>query len=107
MIKAVEYTNPKYFGDVPFKIIDLLVAHGANVNYTCKNGDNAVKRAVRSLQVEGLKKLIQLGADIKGEKGKAVLEYARKLSETNYYKFEINEPKMKEIIKILETEVEN
>lgn len=105
LIKTVEYTDPKYFGDVPFKIIDLLVANGANVNFTCENSENAVKRAVRSLQVEGLKKLIQLGADIKGEKGKAVLEYAKKLAETNYYKLEINEPKMKEILEILNAAV--
>lgn len=105
LIYAVGYADSKYYGDVPFKIIDLLVANGANVNYTCKNGDNAVKRAVRSLQVEGLKKLIQIGADVKGEKGKAVLEYAKKLAETNYYKLESNEPKMKEILEILETAI--
>ena len=98
--------QPKYYGDIPFKMIDLLVAKGANVNYTCENGDSPVKRAVRGLRIEGLKKLLEVGADIKGEKGKAVLDYAVKLSETDYYKADENIGKLKEIIELIKAEIE-
>jgi len=106
LILITDYYDPKYYGDIPSKMIDILVAKGANVNYVCENGDSPVKRAVRGLQIEGLKKLLQVGADIKGEKGKQILSYAEKLAETNYYKMDGNPEKLKEIIEIIKAEIE-
>lgn len=106
LILITDYYDPKYYGEIPSKMIELLTAKGANVNYTCENGENPVKRAVRGLRIEGLKKLIQLGADVKGEKGKEVLAYAEKLAETNYYKMDENPDKLKEIIEIIKAEIE-
>ncbi|HVE57170.1 MAG TPA: ankyrin repeat domain-containing protein [Pyrinomonadaceae bacterium] len=104
IITAYSDSQPTY-GDIPLKIFDLLVAHKADVNYDCKNGENALRSAVRSIQIEGLKKLLQSGADIKGEKGKALLDYAVKLSQSEYYKSEANREKMKELIKLLEAAI--
>lgn len=106
LILITDYYDPKYYGEIPSKMIELLTAKGANVNYTCENGENPVKRAVRGLQIEGLKKLLQVGADIKGEKGKQILSYAEKLAETNYYKMDGNPEKLKEIIEIIKAEIE-
>jgi len=100
------YADPKSYGEIPFKMIELLVAKGADVNYTCENGGNPVKYAVSNLQIEGLKKLIQVGAELKGEKGKELLNYTEKLAGTDYYKMDKNPEKLKEIIEIIKKEIE-
>ena len=87
--------------NIPLSIIDLLIANKANVNFTCQNGQNALLRAIYNGQVKGIKKLLDAGADISGEKGKAALEYARKVPTYDY-----NKSRMVEIIKLLEAIVE-
>lgn len=82
--------------NTPLKIIDLLVSHKADVNFSCENGDSAIKRAVNG-QVKGFKKLLEAGADITGEKGKALLDYAGSILKKDY-----NKRQMEEIIKMLE-----
>ena len=87
--------------DVPLSIIDLLVANKADVNFTCQNGQNALLRAIWNGQVKSVKKLLDVGADVSGEKGKAALDYARKVPKSDY-----NKNQIEEIIKILEAFVE-
>jgi uncharacterized protein len=81
----------------PLSIVDLLIANRADVNFTCRDGQTALFRAIYNGQVKGVKKLLEAGAAVKGEKGRAALEYARKVP--NY---EYNKDRMNEIIKLLE-----
>jgi ankyrin repeat protein len=58
-------------------IMQLLAANGANVNFKCANGETALTMAARALSVKGVQKLIELGADAKGEQGTLALKYAK------------------------------
>lgn len=81
----------------PLSIIDLLIANRADVDLICRNGQNALLRAIYNGQVKGVKKLLEAGADIRGEKGRAALDYARKVP--NY---EYNKERMNELVRLLE-----
>lgn len=87
--------------NTPLSIIDLLIANKTDVNFTCQNGQNALLRAIYNGQVKGVKKLLDAGADVSGEKGKAALDYARKVPKSGY-----NKNQIEEIIKMLEAVVE-
>ena len=87
--------------DVPLELIDLLISNKADVNFTCENGSNALLRAIRNSQVKGVKKLLEAGADVKGEKRKIALDAAGKV-----YKSDYNKNRIEEIIRMLEAVVE-
>ncbi|CAN5617547.1 hypothetical protein BH20ACI4_BH20ACI4_23720 [soil metagenome] len=86
--------------NAPLSIIDLLIAHKADVNFTCQNGWNALHRAIYNGQVKGVRKLLDAGADVSGEKGKAALDYARKVP-----KYDFKKSRVEEIMRILEAAV--
>jgi ankyrin repeat protein len=77
--------------------IELLVKYGAQVNFACSNGETALTRAVVNAQAENVRKLIEVGADVRGEQGHKALEYARKPA-----LYEWRKETFQEIIKILE-----
>jgi ankyrin repeat protein len=79
------------------EIVDLLIAGKADVNFTCRNGENALLGAISNGQTIGVKKLLAAGADVKGEKGGTALAQAKKLLQFEYIKRQ-----MEEIIKLLE-----
>lgn len=58
-------------------VMRLLVERGANVNFKCGNGETALTMTARVPSVKGIKKLIELGADAKGEQGSLALKYAK------------------------------
>lgn len=58
-------------------VMQLLAANGANVNFKCGNGESALTMAARASAVKGVEKLLELGADAKGEQGKLALRYAK------------------------------
>lgn len=57
-------------------IVDYLISRGANVNYKCSNGETALTIVARATRVGGIKKLIELGANVKDEQGTLALKYA-------------------------------
>ena len=105
---AVEYTNnyqreSYYFCHTPLAnaaaaadltdepndltdVMQLLAANGANVNFKCSNGETALTMAARASSVKGIKKLLELGADAKGEQGSLALKYARESLKNDWRK---------------------
>jgi ankyrin repeat protein len=59
------------------RAMQLLVESGANVNFRCSSGESALTQAARSTSANGIKKLIELGADVKGEQGVWALKFAK------------------------------
>lgn len=58
-------------------VIQFLAANGAKVNFRCNNGESALTMAARVPSVKGVEKLLELGADAKGEQGSLALKYVR------------------------------
>lgn len=58
-------------------VMQLLAANGANVNFRCGNGERPLTMAARASAVKGVQKLLELGADAKGEQGRLALRYAK------------------------------
>lgn len=67
-------------------VMKLLAANGANVNFKCGNGESALTMAARASAVKGIEKLLDLGADAKGEQGKLALRYAKERLKDDWQK---------------------
>jgi ankyrin repeat protein len=67
-------------------VMQLLVSNGAKVNFKCGNGETALTMAARSSAVKGVEKLLELGADAKGEQGKLALKYAKERLKADWRK---------------------
>lgn len=80
------------------QIIEMLARHGANVNFACGNGETALTKAARDSQVETVEKLLEAGADAKGEQGHRALEYAGQMLR----EYDWSKDKSAQIIKLLE-----
>ena len=61
LLRAVDYSR--------VEVIDILLKHGANTNYTNNDGDNILDLACIRGNVEIVKMLLDNGADINGKKG--------------------------------------
>ena len=100
LIYVAENAEIDTLDNVPLSIFDLLVANNVNLNFTCENGYSALLAAIDGGQVKGVRKLLDAGVDVSGEKGKAALEHARKASQFDY-----NKTRLEEIIRMLEAAV--
>lgn len=80
------------------QIIEMLVRHGANVNFACGDGETALTKAAQDSQVETVKKLLESGADAKGAQGHRALEHARQMLR----EYDWSKEKSAQIIELLE-----
>lgn len=80
------------------QIIELLIRHGAKVNFACANGETALTKAARSAQPQTVKKLLEVGADARGEQGRLALRHAREMLR----QYEWSKEKSEQIINLLE-----
>lgn len=77
LINAALYAGDNETSNEMTDVMQLLAVKGANVNFKCSSGETPLTIAARSYSVTGLKKLIELGADVRGEQGSLALKYAK------------------------------
>lgn len=83
------------------EVMQYLVKNGAKVNFKCSNGETPLTMAARGVgNIKGIKKLIELGADVKSEQGSLALKYAKERLDRNWTE-PINK-RIQEVVKILE-----
>jgi len=59
-------------------IIGALIKNKADVNAACRNGETVLTFAVRNGHIKAVKRLIELGADVKGKQGQMAVAIAKK-----------------------------